>query len=158
MDARAKNLAGGVYGTILATSLIAAFSEDEEAGSGDILVSVLLTVAVFWAAHVYADVLGRSAGGHRSVGRAEVIASIRHEWPLVEAAVVPCLALALGALGPLGDDASFDLALALGVVSMAAWGLVAARAAGARPAVTVATTVASTGLGLVIVALKVLVE
>ncbi|MGH9278004.1 MAG: hypothetical protein ACRD12_07845 [Acidimicrobiales bacterium] len=40
---RRANLAGGVYGTILVTALIAAFTEDEHAGSGDILVSVMAT-------------------------------------------------------------------------------------------------------------------
>lgn len=41
-----------IYGNVLATSLVVAFSEDDDYSTLDIAVAVLVTGLVFWLAHV----------------------------------------------------------------------------------------------------------
>ncbi|MGH9278005.1 MAG: hypothetical protein ACRD12_07850 [Acidimicrobiales bacterium] len=115
-------------------------------------------MTVFWLAHAYANLVGRAVDAKRSAALSDLTVAMGEEWPIVEAAVVPCLALALGAFGPLSDYAAFDLALGLCVASMATWGLIASREAGLSRLATTVTTLVSTALGLGIVALKLVVE
>jgi hypothetical protein len=44
-----------VYGQILTISVVAELSEDGQAGPSEIFFSVMLTMVVFWLAHVYAE-------------------------------------------------------------------------------------------------------
>ena len=53
------NLAGAIYGTILATSVVAGLSEGSQVDHGPGALVVLATSLVFWIAHVYAGVLGQ---------------------------------------------------------------------------------------------------
>ena len=66
MRTKPANLARAIYGYILATSLVAAFSEDDDYSTTEVAVSVFVTGLVFWLAHVYASLLGSAtppAGG-----------------------------------------------------------------------------------------------
>jgi hypothetical protein len=51
------NLARSIYGNVLATSLVVAFSEDEDYSTTEVAVAVLVTGLVFWLAHVYASLI-----------------------------------------------------------------------------------------------------
>ncbi|MDX6650763.1 MAG: hypothetical protein QOJ97_2714, partial [Solirubrobacteraceae bacterium] len=54
---RRVNLAGTIYGTVIATALVAGLSEDPDLSPGEIAVSVLSTMIAFWIAHAYAELL-----------------------------------------------------------------------------------------------------
>ncbi len=56
------NPAGVIYGTVITASLIAGQSDEP---IGVIIASVVVTLVVFWLAHVYADVLAHDADGRR---------------------------------------------------------------------------------------------
>ena len=102
----------GIYGLILATSVIAVSREYESSNAGLIGVTVLVTGIVFWLAHVYARVLARSMEHRRMLKRPEIREVLRHDWPLVEVTMPLVLVLALGAdrdhpgqrSDPRGDD------------------------------------------------------
>ena len=53
-----RNLAGAIYGTILATSVVAGLSEGGTVDKGPAALVVITSSLVFWLAHVYAGVLG----------------------------------------------------------------------------------------------------
>ena len=60
-----------IYGTILITALVAGLSETEDIDAWQILVSVTVTTLVFWAAHVYAEVLSQQLAAGRALSWAD---------------------------------------------------------------------------------------
>jgi hypothetical protein len=145
---------GAVYGSLLAASVIVGTTPGEDPQRPLELIALLLaTGIVFWLAHVYAEMVGGSA--HPSaVGRvAHVRAIARHEWPLVEAAIPPAAAVALGSIW-LSDAGAAWLALGAAVAGQVGWAVVAARQAGVPPRMVVLSGVGNFALGMIIVLLK----
>ncbi len=101
----------GIYGLILATSVIAVSREYESSNAGLIGITVLVTGIVFWLAHVYARVLARSMEHRRMLTRPEIREVLRHDWPLVEVTMPLVLVLALGAIEILPDKVSILAAM-----------------------------------------------
>jgi hypothetical protein len=121
-----RDYAAGIYGSIVATSLIGALRE-AHVSSRDITLTVLATMVVFWLAHSWAAVAGeRIHTGHMlSLHRVRAIAN--EEWPMVEAGFAPLIALALGWAGVLDAGTATTIALAIGIVQLFAWGFVLGR-------------------------------
>jgi positive regulator of sigma E activity len=149
---------GAIYGTILVTALVAGLSEDPDYNSRDILESVLITAAVFWLAHVYARVLGERVGGDERGARTLTWAAMLEEWPLLQAAVLPCVALLLGVAGLYSRNSSVNVAIGLGVASLLAFGFLFARRL-RRPLMGALLTGGVNAVaGLVIIVLKLLID
>ena len=148
----------GIYGLILATSVIAVSREYDASNAGLIGVSVLVTGVVFWLAHVYARVLARSIAHQRMLNRSEVREVLRHDWPLVEITVPLVVILALGALDVVPDRAAILAATFAALVELAAAGAYAARMSGAGVRGTVVSAVIAVTLGSAVVVLKALVH
>jgi hypothetical protein len=153
-----ENLASGIYGTILSTALIAAYSEDPGSDPLQVAVAVLVTALVFWIAHAYADTLARGLVGTRGAGFAQARAELAREWPLVLGSLPPVLPLLLGPLGVISDDSSETLAIATGVAMLAAWGIGIAWRRGSGLIGIVISAGGSAFFGVVVVALKALVH
>ena len=85
------NLAGGIYGTILVTSIVAAADSSDAIWQSLGIVEV--TVLVFWLAHVYANALAWSLSSNQPFSPRELLPIARKEWPLLQAAVIPTVAL-----------------------------------------------------------------
>jgi len=149
-----SDYAGAIYGSLLAASVVAGTSPGHEpAPTGQLIVLLLATGAVFWLAHVYAAVVGeRSADGFLSLERYR--AAAKREWPIMQAAVPPAAAAGLGALLGLPDASAAWLALGVAVGSQLAWALYVAARAGATRRGMVASGLVYLVLGLLIVALK----
>jgi hypothetical protein len=156
------NPARAIYGTILVMAVITALSHDDSVTSAQLIAGVLATTLVFWVAHVYAEVLGRRVAGEgEEQGRprwAHVVAAARGEWPLVEAALLPVLALLVGLVGLVETQTAVWIATGAGVVELFAYGIAAGRRLKLSVGGTVVVGVVNGALGLVIVALKVLVH
>jgi hypothetical protein len=91
----AANPRGAIYGTIVATAVVAASAHDQRPGL--ILAATVATLLVFWIAHVYSEVLAqglRQAGLDLSVAPA-VMAG---ELSMLAAPALSVLFLLLGAL------------------------------------------------------------
>jgi hypothetical protein len=150
--------AGAVYGTILVLSVIAGVSEDADAGAASVLGAVLLTSVAFWIAHVYAESLTARIDRPDARWRELVRRAVTREWPLLQAAFVPSIPLLLGVVGALSRATAIDVAIALALADLFAWGVAVGRAthqAGLRAALSGFVNVA---LGGVVVALKVVVH
>jgi hypothetical protein len=157
-EGAAENLASGIYGTVLSTALIAAYSEDPGSDPLQVAVAVLVTAVVFWFAHAYADVLARGLVGTGGAGFAQAKAELAREWPLVLGSLPPVLPLLLGPMGVISDDSAETLAIATGVAMLAAWGIGIAWRRG-RGLIGIAISAgASAFFGVVVVALKALVH
>jgi hypothetical protein len=155
------NPARAIYGTILVMAVITALSHDDSVTSAELIAGVLATTLVFWIAHVYAEVLGSRLEGDGEGGRprwSTVVVAARGEWPLVEAALLPVLALLLGVVGLVETDTAVSIAIGAGVVELFAYGIAAGRRLQLSLGGTVTVGVINGALGLLIVLLKVLVH
>jgi hypothetical protein len=123
MRTKPANLARAIYGYILATSLVAAFSEDDDYSTTEVAVSVFVTGLVFWLAHVYASLLGERYAAGRRLTRSEIGAEFYAEWPLVQAFIPSIAVLLLGTIGLLSDDTAVWLAIAVGLAALLLWSL-----------------------------------
>jgi hypothetical protein len=150
--------ASAIYGTIVVLGVIAGVSEDADAGPAAVLGGVLVTALAFWAAHVYAEVLAaRLADPERRWGEIMPRAAAG-EWPIVEAALAPAVALVLGVIGVLSRDTAIDVAMALALADLFGWGVVIGRASGQSRAGVLLSGLLNVALGGVVVFLKVLVH
>jgi hypothetical protein len=153
------NPARAIYGTILVMAVITALSHDDSVKSAELIAGVLATTFVFWIAHVYAEVLGQRVEGEAgrfSFGNVAVAA--RGEWPLVEASLLPVLALLLGVVGVVETNTAVGIAIGAGVVELFGYGIAAGRRLRLSLRATIAVALVNGALGLVIVLLKVLVH
>lgn len=148
----------GVYGLILATSVIAISTEGEPADAGRVGLAVLITALVFWFSHVYARVLGVGVSEDPTSGRAAVSQAMRHHWSLVEVVIPLVLVLGLGAIGIVADHAVLALATVMALVELAAAGGYAALRRGVGFRGILASAAIALALGLVVILLKVLLH
>jgi len=151
-------LSRAIYGNVLATSLVVAFSEDEDYSTGDIALSVFVTGIVFWLAHVYASVVAERYTAGRRLTRSEVGAEFYAEWPVVQAFFPPIIVLLLGTIGLLSDDIAISLAIAAGVAAMVLWSLAIGRQERMSLIALAGTTLLNALFGAAIVLLKVFVH
>ena len=149
------NLAEGIYGTILATALVAGLSEDPVLSPGEAAVTLLVTCAVFWLAHTYSEMLARP---DRGLTLTELRRTAAQEGALLESAILPVAALSAGWEGFLPRQVAFNTAIGVGVASLFAVGILLARREGYGAGGTVIAGLLSAVCGLLIVVLKVLVE
>jgi hypothetical protein len=118
-----------VYGSFLVASVVGvAFEAGQDARF--MTMTAFGSALVFWLAHWWSEVLGEQIAAGEAFGHRDVLGVARREWPLVEAAVVPTLLLALAWAGVWSRETGAELALAAAVLQIIGWALVAGRRAG----------------------------
>jgi hypothetical protein len=111
VESRWSRFAEAIYGSIFVTGLVGALSE-HNATARAAAVSVVSTTAVFWLAHVWAELLAERAATGKPGGWPRFLRLAWQEWPIVEAGALPFLALALAWAGVYANGVGFDAALA----------------------------------------------
>jgi len=149
-----ERLAGFIYGTIVALSVLVAGARGFPDSPGRVAGLVTATCVTFWLAHVYAHALAHSVAHREHLSFGEIGYIARREWSVVEAAVPLVVALLLGSVGILSATAAFWTALALGLVVLAVQALVFARVEQLRWPATLVVLTINLGLGLTLVGLK----
>jgi hypothetical protein len=145
-----RDYTSAIYGSVLAASVILGAG----AGRSPWVLALILLVsnAIFWVAHVYAEIAASVQGGW---GFAAIGRGLRHEWPLAFAAVPPAVAaVAAGVLFHARESVATWAALITALVELQVWGLAAARAVPLRGVALIRTIVLNLALGFVVVALK----
>lgn len=145
----------GIYGVILVAGMIVV-SGSEHAEAWPLFVTVVSTVAVFWAAHIYA---GTVAYWRASVEEPHHISTafshaVSRTWGLLVSALIPASLLLLGATQAVPDDVAIWLALWAGVVVLAALGYYAFSRRGSTWPVRILGAVATAGFGILMILLK----
>ena len=145
-----KNPGAAVYGAIVTTASVAAGSH-REPRAWVVLVEVLSTLAVFWLAHVHSAVISARFADPETPLRRLVIEALDHELPMLEAALVPVVLLAIAAAGEIAEGVAVDAALWAGVAELFAMGVLRGRRAGhALRSVVVGLAYAASGGALVL--------
>jgi hypothetical protein len=107
----ARRRSAGIYGTIVASAVLAAGGA--HLATVPLAIAVVVTLLVYWAAEGYAELLGEHAHAGRLPTWAHVRASLADIWPMVTASFVPLLSLLVARV--LGADTKTAATVALGV-------------------------------------------
>jgi hypothetical protein len=153
-SAAGQRLAGFIYGTIVAMSVLVAGARAFPDSPGRVAVLVTATCATFWLAHVYAHGLAHSVAHREHLSFAALRRIAPREGAIVEAAAPLVVALLLGAVGILPATAALWSAFAVGLVVLAVQALVFARVEELSWPATLLVLAINLGLGLALVALK----
>jgi hypothetical protein len=121
----AMRVSAAIYGTIVTTAVIAALSEDPAASLLEIDAAALLTVVVFWLAHVYADAVGERAATRDRAQWHRPLTLLIEQRPMVGAAFIPAVPLLVGAVIGIKRDTAITIGLAVGIAELCGWGYVA---------------------------------
>jgi hypothetical protein len=152
-----RSIGGTVYGTILALATLTAGAAAGQHPK-QLLFLVATTSGAIWVAHVYSHGLGESIErGHR-LDRAEFSSIAGHELPILLAAAAPTATLVLGAVGIVEESTDIVIAFGVGLAALAIQGLRYARIERLGRLGMIAIVAANVSLGLVVVALKVVVN
>lgn len=148
---------GAVYGALLAASVVAGTGALGPYRRVGLVLLLLVTGLVFWAAHVYSRLVGERET-YRHPSWAVISGVARQEWPIAQAAVPPAVAVAISPLLGLDLEGTAWFALAVALAEQIGWaGAAEVRAGGSRRRV-IASGVVNLVLGLVIVILKAVVH
>jgi hypothetical protein len=145
-----RELAHAILGSVVGAAAMAAASL--HGSLGEVVVTVLVTVFVYWAAERYARVLSVAVQGPPRLR--EIGTVLRHGWPMVEAAYTPLVVLVVVEVITDNLRAGVLTALVVATVMLGALGHVAARRSGTSRAWAIGWAAISAALGVVIILLK----
>jgi hypothetical protein len=142
------------YGTILLLALIVPLERRVPTVDANEAAAVVFGAAtVFWAAHVYSEILGtRIAEG--SLSRRRLGSIMAGESALILVAIPPLLLVISAGIGVMGLDTALRTAEWLGVGTLFLWGLVAARAAAMGWPAALVMGVVDAAFGAILVVLE----
>ncbi|CAM5250184.1 hypothetical protein SAVIM40S_00437 [Streptomyces avidinii] len=147
---------GAVYGSLLAASVVVGAGTLGPYPRVQLVVLLLSTGVVFWAAHVFSRLFGA-----RIVNRLTwpvIRSEARQERPIIEAAVPPAVAAAISPWFGLGPQGVVWLALLVALIGQVGWATLAASRAGASRRLMLLAGAINLFLGLLIVLLKVALQ
>jgi hypothetical protein len=130
----AKNVgrrrAAGIYGAIITAAIL-----DTAGGrlsTTALVISVVVTLLVYWLAEEYAEVLGEQVEGGRLPSGASIWEALAATWPMVTASYLPLLALVLARLAGTSALTAANVGLVAAIVLLTFHGRPAGRAAQPR--------------------------
>jgi hypothetical protein len=143
-----------IYGTIISSAVIAVADDDDD--DFDVFVVTVVSMIVFWAAHVFATAVanhGLRNGKIMGIGEAFRY-GVHHSQGLLYASIVPLAFLILGATGLLDEDAAYFFALLVGTVLLGVLGWLAFADRGSRWPARLLGGIGTALFGLVIIVFK----
>jgi len=141
--------ASAIYGTVVYVTILVLLEEDRT-DPKDAVAILVGTALVFWLAHVYAHLVPRIAAMGR-LRTGSFLETAGDQVGILAAVAIPVIPLVFAMLGLLDDRAGLRAAIAAGILSLAAFGVREARAAGLGwgRSLGVATVLLVAGFGLV---------
>ena len=155
---RSPNLSGAIYGTIVATAVVAGLGERSSVSAPRALWILLASGVFFWAAHVYASLLAQRLQAHQRTKGIDLRSVLAREWPVFYSSLPLAIPLCLGWLGVFGGHVALGVATFVGVLTLAAWGIGFSRREGYGIAGIAAAASINAAVGLLIVGLKVAIR
>jgi hypothetical protein len=150
-----RRRASGIYGSIITAAILT--SAGSELPTAALVVSVVVSLLVYWLAEEYAELLGEQVVGGRLPTWTHIRYSLAATWPMVSASLAPILVLLLARLAGASPTVAANIGLAVVTISLAVHGWLAARAAQLHGWRLVTLALAAVVLGLVMIGLKNLV-
>jgi hypothetical protein len=150
-----RRRAAGIYGAIITAAILDTIGG--HASTTVLVISVVVTLVVYWLAEEYAEVLGEQAAGGKLPSREYIQRALGGTWPMVTASYAPLLAVVLFQLAGASALTAANAGLVVAVVLLTSHGWRAARAARLSGWKLLGATSVAAGLGLVMILLKDLV-
>jgi hypothetical protein len=150
-----RRRAAGIYGAIITAAILD--TAGGHVSTTGLVVSVVVTLLVYWIAEEYAEVLGEHTTGGRLPGWAYIQGSLVSSWPMVSASYLPLLAVVLTKVAGASDLTAANVGLVVAIVLLTVHGWLAGRAAQLQGWKLVIVTSIAAALGLVMILLKDLV-
>jgi hypothetical protein len=152
---RGRRRAAGIYGTIVTAAIID--TAGGHVSTANLVVAVIVTLLVYWAAEQYAELLGEHTEAGRLPRWATVRATLAASWPMVAASYIPLLAVVVARLAGASNSGAALAGVIAALVLLVGLGWSAGRAAGLRGKSQLAATLIAAGLGVMMILLKELV-
>jgi hypothetical protein len=152
---RGERRAAGIYGAIVTAALLAAVGG--RLPTDALVVSVVVTLLVYWVAEEYAEILAEQTEGGVLPTWASIRGALAATWPMVSASFAPLLALLMGRLAGASSLAAANVGLVAATVLLVIHGWSAARSSQLHGWRLLLATAVAAGLGLVMIGLKDLV-
>src|ERR1700751_5159748 len=150
-----RRRAAGIYGAIITAAILDTVGG--HASTTVLVISVVVTLLVYWIAEEYAEVLGEHTAGGRLPSRAYIRHALAATWPMVSASYAPLLAVVLATVAGASALTAANIGLVVAMVLLTIHGWLAGRAAQFRGWKLAGVPSVATGLGLVMILLKDLV-
>jgi hypothetical protein len=151
----ARRRSAGIYGTIVASAVLAAGGSHLR--TVPLAVAVLVTLLVYWAAEGYAEVLGEHARAGRLPRWSHVRASLAAIWPMVTASYVPLLSLLVARLLGADTKTAATVALVVAIALLLVHGWVGGKASQLHGLRLLAVTLIAGAFGVMMILLKLVV-
>lgn len=148
----ARRRAAGVYGAIVTAALIAAAGG--QLRTVGLAVAVVVTLAVYWVAEEYAELLGAQAEQEKLLSRRHIRAELVATWPMVSASFGPVVAMLVARLFGASDAVAADIGLGAAILLLMGHAWSAGRAARMRGRQLVVMTCVAATFGVAMVVLK----
>jgi hypothetical protein len=145
-----RELAHAIHGTVVGAAAMAAASL--HGTLGEVVVTVLVTILVYWAAERYARVLSVAVHGPQRLGK--ITSVLRRGWPMIQAAYTPLVVLVVVEVVTGNLRGGVLAALITATLLLGGLGHVAARRAGTSRAGAIGWATVSAALGVVVILLK----
>jgi hypothetical protein len=147
-----RRRAAGIYGAIITAAIL-----DTAGGrlpTDALVVAVVATLAVYWLAEEYAELLGEQVEGGVVPTWAYIRAELAETWPMVSAAYLPLLTLLLARIAGASALTAANVGLVTVVVLLMIHAWMAGRSAQLRGRQLLFATSVAAGLGLAMIVLK----
>jgi hypothetical protein len=151
----ARRRSAGIYGTIVASAVLAAGGAHLR--TVPLAVAVFVTLLVYWAAEGYAVLLGEHAHAGRLPTWSHVRASLAAIWPMVTASYIPLLSLLVARVLGATTKTAATVALVVAIALLLVHGWAGGKALQLRGLRLLAVTLIAGAFGLVMILLKLLV-
>ena len=146
-----RELADAIHGTVVGSAVMVAASL--HGTLGQVVITVVATLFVYWATERYAELLAAGARG-RVLDRRNVAAALRHGWPMLQSSYSPLIVLVVASALSAELRTAVLAALCLSTVLLAGLGYGAARRSDATVARALGWAAMSGLLGVAVIALK----
>jgi len=150
-----RRRAAGIYGAIITAAILD--TAGGHVSTNVLVISVVVTLLVYWIAEEYAEILGEHTAGGRLPGRAYIKGSLVSTWPMVSASYAPLLAVVLATVAGASALMAANVGLVVAIVLLTIHGWLAGRATQLQGWKLAGVTSVAAGLGLVMILLKDLV-
>ena len=150
-----RRRAAGIYGAIITAAILD--TAGGHVSTVALVVSVVVTLLVYWIAEEYAEVLGEHTTGGHLPSRASIKDALISTWPMVTASYLPLLAVVLADVAGASALTAANVGLVVAVVLLTVHGWLAGRAAQLQGGKLLWATLIAAALGLVMILLKDLV-
>lgn len=144
--------AAGIYGVIITASILAAAGD--QVHTLPLVISILITLVVYWLAEEYAELLGEQLAGGRLPSWRDIRSALAVTWPMVSASYLPVLALAVAWLLGATPSSAATVGLVVAVLLLMIYAWSAGRAAHLHGRQLAVITSIAAALGLLMIILK----